>query len=75
MPRSYGTTLPKDPSCRMACSWAMADPSTFAIRGESYLHDHQKVPILLHVHIVSLKTEEMTCSLLKIARQLTKLSA
>ncbi|CAD5192606.1 unnamed protein product [Musa acuminata subsp. malaccensis] len=43
MPCSYGTTLPKDPSCRMACSWAMADPSTFAIRGESYLHDHQKV--------------------------------
>ncbi|URD79583.1 hypothetical protein MUK42_18669 [Musa troglodytarum] len=40
---NYGTTLPKDPNCSVVCSWAMADPSTFLIRGESYLHDHQKV--------------------------------
>ncbi|KAJ8510670.1 hypothetical protein OPV22_001104 [Ensete ventricosum] len=40
---NYGTTLPKDPNCSVACSWAMADPSTFLIRGESYLHNHQKV--------------------------------
>ncbi|XP_072960754.1 protein ENHANCED DISEASE RESISTANCE 2-like isoform X2 [Typha angustifolia] len=39
----YGATLPKDPSCSMPCSWAMADPSTFLIRGESYLQDHQKI--------------------------------
>ncbi|CAD5196464.1 unnamed protein product [Musa acuminata subsp. malaccensis] len=40
---NYGTTLPKDPNCSVVCSWATADPSTFLIRGESYLHDHQKV--------------------------------
>ncbi|XP_073002690.1 protein ENHANCED DISEASE RESISTANCE 2-like isoform X2 [Typha latifolia] len=39
----FGTTLPKDPSCNMTCSWAMADPSTFLIRSESYLRDHQKI--------------------------------
>ncbi|THU56149.1 hypothetical protein C4D60_Mb11t14210 [Musa balbisiana] len=40
---NYGTTLPEDPNCSVVCSWATADPSTFLIRGESYLHDHQKV--------------------------------
>ncbi|KAF5447209.1 hypothetical protein F2P56_032778 [Juglans regia] len=39
----YGTTLPKDPSCALACSWIAADPSTFLIRGPSYLDDHKKV--------------------------------
>ncbi|GAB2286846.1 hypothetical protein Dimus_035755 [Dionaea muscipula] len=39
----YGATLQKDPSFAMACSWAAADPSTFLIRGENYLHDQQKV--------------------------------
>ncbi|OAY64265.1 Protein ENHANCED DISEASE RESISTANCE 2-like [Ananas comosus] len=39
----YGATLPKDPTCTTACSWAMAEPSTFLIRGESYLQDHQKI--------------------------------
>ncbi|KAG7950201.1 hypothetical protein I3843_13G099900 [Carya illinoinensis] len=39
----YGTTLPKDPSCALACSWMAADPSTFLIRGPSYLDDHKKV--------------------------------
>ncbi|XP_038972305.1 protein ENHANCED DISEASE RESISTANCE 2-like isoform X1 [Phoenix dactylifera] len=42
-PCSYGTTLPKDPSCTMTCSWAMADPTSFLIRGESYLRDQQKI--------------------------------
>ncbi|XP_074570833.1 protein ENHANCED DISEASE RESISTANCE 2-like [Curcuma longa] len=40
---SYGTTLTKDPTYTAACSWATADPSTFLIRGESYLQNHQKV--------------------------------
>lgn len=40
---SYGTTLPKDPICALACSWIAADPSTFLIRGPSYLDDHKKV--------------------------------
>ncbi|KAF8397698.1 hypothetical protein HHK36_016620 [Tetracentron sinense] len=39
----YGSTLPKDPSCTLACSWTTADPSTFLIRGDNYLEDHQKV--------------------------------
>ncbi|XP_062171454.1 protein ENHANCED DISEASE RESISTANCE 2 [Alnus glutinosa] len=38
-----GTTLPKDPTCPLACSWTAADPSTFLIRGENYLEDHKKV--------------------------------
>ncbi|KAK2643373.1 hypothetical protein Ddye_025136 [Dipteronia dyeriana] len=39
----YGTTLLKDPTCTSACSWTSADPSTFLIRGKTYLHDSQKV--------------------------------
>lgn len=39
----YGTTLPKDSSCNLPCSWTTADPSTFLIRGPDYLKDHQKV--------------------------------
>ncbi|OVA10121.1 Pleckstrin homology domain [Macleaya cordata] len=39
----YGTTLPKDTSCNLPCSWTTADPSTFLIRGPHYLKDHQKV--------------------------------
>lgn len=42
-PCSYGATLQKDPSCSLPCSWAAADPSSFLIRGESYLEDHKKV--------------------------------
>ncbi|XP_073111374.1 protein ENHANCED DISEASE RESISTANCE 2-like isoform X4 [Elaeis guineensis] len=42
-PCSYGATLPKDTSCTMPCSWAMADSTSFLIRGESYLRDHQKI--------------------------------
>ncbi|KAF5742542.1 protein ENHANCED DISEASE RESISTANCE 2-like [Tripterygium wilfordii] len=38
----YGATLQKDSSCSLPCSWAAADPSTFLIRGENYLKDHQK---------------------------------
>ncbi|KAJ1409220.1 START-like domain superfamily [Sesbania bispinosa] len=40
---SYGSTLPKDPTCTLPCSLTEADPSTFLIRGENYLEDHQKV--------------------------------
>ncbi|PIA29112.1 hypothetical protein AQUCO_06200006v1 [Aquilegia coerulea] len=43
IPCCYGATLPKDPSHNMACSWTTADPSTFLIRGDQYLNDHQKV--------------------------------
>ncbi|XP_044481652.1 protein ENHANCED DISEASE RESISTANCE 2 isoform X2 [Mangifera indica] len=39
----YGTTLQKDPTCTMACSWTSTDPSTFLIRGKNYLQDRQKV--------------------------------
>ncbi|KAF3454986.1 hypothetical protein FNV43_RR05434 [Rhamnella rubrinervis] len=39
----YGSTLPKDPTCTLACSWTTADPATFLIRGKSYLEDHQKI--------------------------------
>ncbi|GFS33053.1 pleckstrin homology (PH) and lipid-binding START domains-containing protein [Actinidia rufa] len=38
----YGATLAKDPGCNLPCSWTTADPSTFLIRGESYLQDRQK---------------------------------
>lgn len=39
----YGTTLSKDGSCSLPCSWTSADPSSFLIRGKSYLQDRQKV--------------------------------
>ncbi|XP_028944380.1 protein ENHANCED DISEASE RESISTANCE 2-like isoform X1 [Malus domestica] len=39
----YGSTLPKDSACNLASSWTSADPSTFLIRGKSYLEDHKKV--------------------------------
>ncbi|GFZ14760.1 pleckstrin homology (PH) and lipid-binding START domains-containing protein [Actinidia rufa] len=39
----YGATLAKDPGCNLPCSWTTADPSTFLIRGESYLQDRQKI--------------------------------
>ncbi|XP_042521222.1 protein ENHANCED DISEASE RESISTANCE 2-like isoform X2 [Macadamia integrifolia] len=42
-PCCYGATLPEDPSCRMPCSWTTADPSSFLIRGESYLQDRHKI--------------------------------
>ncbi|XP_057489631.1 protein ENHANCED DISEASE RESISTANCE 2-like isoform X2 [Actinidia eriantha] len=38
----YGVTLAKDPGCNLPCSWTTADPSTFLIRGESYLQALQK---------------------------------
>ncbi|KAL5565708.1 hypothetical protein UlMin_028872 [Ulmus minor] len=39
----YGSTLLKDPTCTVPCSWTTTDPSTFLIRGKSYLDDRQKV--------------------------------
>lgn len=42
---NYGFTLPKDPACNLLCSWTAADPSTFLIRGETYLEDRKKVSV------------------------------
>eukprot|EP01018_Ginkgo_biloba_P002076 Gb_38419 [translate_table: standard] len=39
---SYEGTLPKNSSCTLPCSWNMADPATFLIRGKHYLQDRQK---------------------------------
>ncbi|XAR59980.1 hypothetical protein NMG60_11033183 [Bertholletia excelsa] len=39
----YGSTLPEDPTFNLPCSWTEADPSTFLIRGKSYLEDHKKI--------------------------------
>lgn len=41
--RCYGATLAKDPGCNLPCSWTTADPSSFLIRGDSYLQDRQKI--------------------------------
>ncbi|KAI7757047.1 hypothetical protein M8C21_018097, partial [Ambrosia artemisiifolia] len=38
----YGSTFPKDSNCNQPCSWASTDPSTFLIRGDSYLKDQRK---------------------------------
>ncbi|GFP82850.1 protein enhanced disease resistance 2 [Phtheirospermum japonicum] len=40
---SYGSTLPKDSTFNMPCSWSAADPSLFLIRGDNYLTDNLKV--------------------------------
>ncbi|KAK7343852.1 hypothetical protein VNO77_12931 [Canavalia gladiata] len=40
---SFGTTLQKDSSCTLPCTWAASDPSLFLVRGENYLQDSQKV--------------------------------
>ncbi|XP_064957773.1 protein ENHANCED DISEASE RESISTANCE 2-like isoform X3 [Musa acuminata AAA Group] len=42
---SYGSTLQKDSSFSLPCSWASADPSTFLIRGRTYLQDHKKIAV------------------------------
>uniref|UniRef100_A0A1J3GYR1 Protein ENHANCED DISEASE RESISTANCE 2-like n=1 Tax=Noccaea caerulescens TaxID=107243 RepID=A0A1J3GYR1_NOCCA len=42
-PCSFGTTLPTDPTCALPCSWSTTDPSTFLIRGKTYLEDQKKV--------------------------------
>ncbi|KAH6765546.1 Pleckstrin homology and lipid-binding START domains-containing protein [Perilla frutescens var. hirtella] len=39
----YGYTLPKDPTCNLLCSWTATDPSTFLIRGKTYLDDRKKI--------------------------------
>lgn len=39
----YSSTLPKDSSFNMPCSWANADPSSFLIRGDNYLVDNKKI--------------------------------
>ncbi|XP_074560880.1 protein ENHANCED DISEASE RESISTANCE 2-like isoform X2 [Curcuma longa] len=40
---SYGSTLLKDSSFSLASTWASADPSTFLIRGITYLRDRKKI--------------------------------
>ncbi|XP_057783687.1 protein ENHANCED DISEASE RESISTANCE 2-like [Salvia miltiorrhiza] len=39
----YGYTLPKDPTCNLLCSWTATDPSTYLIRGKTYLDDRKKI--------------------------------
>ncbi|KAI4302326.1 hypothetical protein MLD38_038084 [Melastoma candidum] len=39
----YGATLHNDAVCSTPCSWTIADPSTFLIRGETYLKDEIKI--------------------------------
>ncbi|KAL3623979.1 hypothetical protein CASFOL_032795 [Castilleja foliolosa] len=39
----YGCTLPKDQTCNLLCSWIATDPSTFLIRGKTYLDDKKKI--------------------------------
>ncbi|KAG8390615.1 hypothetical protein BUALT_Bualt01G0101900 [Buddleja alternifolia] len=39
----YGSTLARDSTFNMPCSWAAADPSSFLIRGNNYLEDNQKI--------------------------------
>ncbi|GFP82487.1 protein enhanced disease resistance 2-like [Phtheirospermum japonicum] len=39
----YGCTLPKDQTCNLLCSWTTTDPSTFLIRGKTYLDDRKKI--------------------------------
>ena len=54
----YGTTLPKDSTRNLPCSWAETDPATFLIRGKTYLDDHKKVPYL-YINILIFRTHEM----------------
>lgn len=58
IPCCYGATLPKDPTCNLACSWTEADPSTFLIRGKNYLEDHQKV---LYIFYSNFESSKMQC--------------
>ncbi|KNA15104.1 hypothetical protein SOVF_101280 [Spinacia oleracea] len=39
----YGATLEEDSTCTVASSWTTTDPSTFLIRGKTYLKDSQKI--------------------------------
>lgn len=39
----YGATLQKDSSNNLPCSWDEPDPSSFRIRGKTYLRNHKKV--------------------------------
>ncbi|KAJ3682330.1 hypothetical protein LUZ60_014903 [Juncus effusus] len=42
-PYFYGSTLQRDSNHNLLSSWTTAEPSTFLIRGQSYLHDNQKI--------------------------------
>lgn len=50
----YGYTLPKDPTCNVLCSWTATDPSTYLIRGKTYLDDRKKVVFLSRISIYSI---------------------
>lgn len=52
----YGYTLPKDPTCNLLCSWTATDPSTYLIRGKTYLDDRKKVVFLSRTWIYSTAT-------------------
>ncbi|KAI4339421.1 hypothetical protein MLD38_024368 [Melastoma candidum] len=41
--RVYGATLHNDDGCSTPCSSTIADPSTFLIRGKTYLQDQSKI--------------------------------
>lgn len=51
----YGATLPEATTLNMPCSWAVADPSSFLLRGENYLQDRKKVAFLLFVFQLNTK--------------------
>ncbi|KAI3816141.1 hypothetical protein L1987_15831 [Smallanthus sonchifolius] len=38
----YGSTLLKDSTLNMPCTWAASDPSLFLVRGPNYLKENQK---------------------------------
>ncbi|GMI72542.1 hypothetical protein like AT2G28320 [Hibiscus trionum] len=40
---SYGTSLQKDQTCSLPCSWSAGDPSSFLLRGKTYLKDNGKI--------------------------------
>ncbi|CAA0806366.1 Pleckstrin homology (PH) and lipid-binding START domains-containing protein [Striga hermonthica] len=40
---NYGSTLPKDSTSNIPCTWSASDPSLFLIRGDNYLVDNLKV--------------------------------
>ena len=69
MSHYYGSTLTKDATFNMPCSWAAADPSSFLIRGDNYLKDNKKIKAkntLMHLvaadWLKSDKREDNLCS-------------
>lgn len=50
----YGSTLQNDPTRSLPCSWTSGDPSSYLVRGESYLRDNHKVSSFCSLKIISL---------------------